>query len=287
MSKIKNLFSKIFKKEKIEYEIREENRFDVSLQQDVEKLEQESIIDNNQKHNGEPFLRFENVFKYFGSEHKKVCAVNDLSFTLYENENVALIGANGAGKTTTVEMLAGINLPSEGKIHYLYDYEVNFQEKIGIQFQDSSYPNRLKVKHILDFIIDVYKIDINPKEVEQIVTAFGLKEFYNSRVKSLSGGQQQRLNILLALIHKPKIVILDELSTGLDISVRTKIINFIIEYCKRFNIQILLISHNMDEVELITDRIMIMQKGKLKVDLRKKDVIKKFGSVQALAEKYI
>ena len=103
----------------------------------------------------------------------------------------------------------------------------------------------------------------------------------------MSGGQQQRLNILLALIHKPKLVILDELSTGLDISVRNKIIDFIILYCQKFKIQILLISHNMDEVEKITDRIIIFQKGVLKVDLKTTDVITNYQSVENLAKKYI
>ncbi len=284
---MKKIWDKIFfKKEKKKQEIREENRFNIFLEQTEDKLNQKTIIDTKQKHNGDPILEFKNVYKYFGANNK-ICAVNNLSFTLYDNENVALIGANGAGKTTTVEMLAGITNQSKGEINYLFDYTINFQEKIGIQFQDSAYPNGLKVKHIIKFIVDVYKVDINDAEIEQMITAFGLKEFYNRKAKSLSGGQQQRLNILLALIHKPKIVILDELSTGLDISVRTKIIDFIIHYCKFFNIQILLISHNMDEVELITDRIMIMQKGQLKVDLRKKDVIKKYGSIQKLAEKYI
>lgn len=282
MKKLKN----IFKKKQVVYEIRSENKFDVSLSQSEEKLNQKTIIDINQKHKGKPILELINVYKYFNHKNR-VCAVNNLSLTLYDQENVALIGANGAGKTTTVEMIAGINNPSSGEIKYLFDYKVNFQEKIGIQFQESIYPNGLKVKHIIDFIIDVYKVDINQAEVDQIVTAFGLKEFYNSKAKSLSGGQQQRLNILLALIHKPKIVILDELSTGLDISVRTKIIDFVIKYCKHFNIQIILISHNMEEIELITDRILIMQKGTLKVDLSKKDVIKKYGSIQKLAEKYI
>lgn len=284
LDKIKSFF----KKNKKEYEIRPENYFQIELSQNKKTLEQDFIIDQNQDHkDNKPILQVNNLSKHFGYGDKKIQALNDVSFTLYENENVALLGANGAGKTTIIEIIAGINTPSSGEIKYLFDYENNFQEKIGIQFQDSLYPKGLKIKDILRFIVDVYNIDLNPKEIEQIVEAFGLKEFYNKKAKSLSGGQQQRLNILLALIHKPKIVILDELSTGLDISVRSKIINFIIGYCKKFNIQIILISHNMDEVELIADRILIMQKGQLKVDLFKKDVIKKYKSVQNLAELYI
>lgn len=267
--------------------IREKNKFDIHLSQNEECLEQETIIDNNQSHNGAVFIDIKNISKTFGIGDKKFYALNNISFKLYENENVALIGANGAGKTTFVEILSGVHLPSSGNIEYLYDYENNFQEKIGIQFQESIYPSGLKVKNIIRFIIDVYNIDINKSELNQIVEAFGLKDLYNKNAKSLSGGQQQRLNILLALIHKPKLVILDELSTGLDISVRNKIIDFIILYCQKFKIQILLISHNMDEVEKITDRIIIFQKGVLKVDLKTKDVITKYQSVENLAKKYI
>lgn len=283
-----NKIKSFFKKNKKEYEIRPENYFQIELSQNKKTLKQDFIIDQNQDHkDNKPILQVNNLSKHFGYGDKKIQALNNVSFTLYENENVALLGANGAGKTTIIEIISGINTPSSGEIEYLFDYENNFQEKIGIQFQDSLYPKGLKIKDILRFIVDVYNIDLNPRELEQIVEAFGLKEFYNKKAKSLSGGQQQRLNILLALIHKPKIVILDELSTGLDISVRSKIINFIISYCKKFNIQIILISHNMDEVELIADRILIMQKGQLKVDLFKKDVIKKYKSVQNLAELYI
>lgn len=285
--KISSFFKKIFNIKEKTYEIREDNFFKIELEQNSNTLEQKYLIDENQKHDGNPILEVKNLSKHFGVGDKKITALNDVSFTLYENENVALLGANGAGKTTMIEIIAGINKQSSGEIKYLFEYNNNFQEKIGIQFQDSQYPKGLKIKDILTFIIDVYDIDINPKELEKIVESFGLKEFYNKKAKSLSGGQQQRLNILLALIHKPKIVILDELSTGLDISVRSKIINFIIEYCKKFKIQIILISHNMDEVELIADRILIMQKGKLKVDLTKKDVIKKYKKVQNLAELYI
>lgn len=287
VNKAKEFFKKIFKIKKQEYQIREENFFKIELEQNNNTLEQKYLIDLNQKHNGKPILEVKNLSKHFGVGDKKIMAINDVSFTLYENENVALLGANGAGKTTMIEIIAGINKQTSGEINYLFEYKNNFQEKIGIQFQDSLYPKGLKIKDILKFIIDVYNIDLNPKELEQIVESFGLKEFYNKKAKSLSGGQQQRLNILLALIHKPKIVILDELSTGLDISVRSKIISFIIEYCKKFKIQIILISHNMDEVEQIADRILIMQKGKLKVDLSKKDVIKKYKKVQNLAELYI
>ncbi|WP_052663949.1 ABC transporter ATP-binding protein [Mycoplasmoides alvi] len=280
-----NWFNKKTKKEN--YEIRDQNKFDINLELQLEKINAPIIIDKNMQHSGKSIIELKNLTKSFGKfKHSKV-VVKDLNLTFYENENVALLGSNGAGKTTTVEMIAGIIQPTSGSIIYKFDYVNTFQEGVGIQFQDSLYPPGIIVADVIKFMINVYNVDLNPLEINQIVEAFGLKKIYKEKVHSLSGGQQQRLNILLALIHKPKIVFLDELSTGLDISVRTEIISFVKRYCEKFNIQIVLVSHNMDEVNEICDRIIIMQKGQIKVDLWTKDVIAKYNSVSDLAKRYI
>lgn len=272
---------------KEEYKLRSENTFDINLELKSEKINAPIIIDQNMHHVGKPIIELKNLTKSFGKLAQSKVVVKNLNLVFYENENVALLGSNGAGKTTTVEMIAGIIQPTSGLIKYNFEYKSTFQEGIGIQFQDSSYPPGIIVADVIKFMVNVYGVDLNLLELEQIVNAFGLKKLYKEKVHSLSGGQQQRLNILLALIHKPKIVFLDELSTGLDISVRTEIINFVKRYCEKFKIQIVLVSHNMDEVNEICDRIIIMQQGEIKVDLWTKDVIAKYNSVGELAKKYI
>jgi len=234
-----------------------------------------------------PMIKIEHLTKGFGSGKKHFIAVNDLNLTINQGENLAFLGANGAGKTTTVEIVAGISKPDKGTIEYLYPYKNSFHEGLGIQFQDSSYPSGLKVKNVIDFMLNVYDVKMSEAEKIDIVEAFDLKELYNRSANSLSGGQQQRLNVLLALIHKPKIIFLDELSTGLDISVRAEIKTFIKEYTKANNITIVLVSHDIEEVSLLCDRIIIMQKGVKKIDLYNDDAIKEFGSIQKLIETYI
>ncbi|MGL4647470.1 MAG: ABC transporter ATP-binding protein [Mycoplasmoidaceae bacterium] len=268
--------------------IRDEYKFDIFLDVSEEKKDSPYIIDYKPKAGAVKLIEFQNVTKEFGnSKKKKFRAVDNLSFAFYEGENVAFLGANGAGKTTTIEMIAGISKPTKGKILYLYDYVYSFQEGIGIQFQDSSYPIGLHVKNIIEFMIDSYNIDITEEESFEVVKSFGLESLYNKPANMLSGGQQQRLNILLALLHKPKIVFLDELSTGLDIHIKSEIKRFVKDYCKKYKINIILISHDLQEVLDLTERIMIIQGGKLKVDIRKEDIKKYHESAGKLLNDYI
>lgn len=258
---------------------------DIYLDVSTEKLNAPKVISKPRKLN--PLIAVEHVSKVFGKGKNAIHAVKDLSLNIFDKENLALLGANGAGKTTLIEMIVGINKPTSGKIHYNYKYRNSYQEGIGVQFQDSSYPIGLKVKNIVEFMIEVYDVKINDKELKHMIKMFGLEPFWKKHARSLSGGQQQRLNVLLALLHKPKVVFLDELSTGLDISVREQIKTFVYDYCKMNNINIVLISHDIAEVNLLCDRIVIMQKGQIKVDIYKDEAIKKFGSIEKLLRKYI
>ncbi|MBQ5543572.1 MAG: ABC transporter ATP-binding protein, partial [Mycoplasmataceae bacterium] len=177
-----------------------------------------------------PLIEVKDLCVIFKDKKQKKYAVNNISFNINPNENIAFIGANGAGKTTTVETIAGINKPTEGKILYNYDYKKSFQEGIGIQFQDSSYPKGVTVKNVIDFLKDAYGLNkdkINDLEFDHLLDVFRIKEFYHTDARKLSGGQQQRLNVLLSLMHKPKVLFLDELVTGLDIQIRNELENFI------------------------------------------------------------
>ena len=160
------------------------------------------------------------------------CGGNNISFNINYLENLAFIGANGAGKTTTVEIIAGINKPTSGTIDYNYQYKKSFQEQIGIQFQDSFYPKGVTVKNVIDFLKEAYSLNKNKDndlEFDHLLDIFRIKEFYHTDAAKLSGGQQQRLNVLLSLMHKPKVLFLDELVTGLDIQIRNELENFIQE----------------------------------------------------------
>jgi ABC-2 type transport system ATP-binding protein len=198
-----------------------------------------------------------------------------------------LLGSNGAGKTTFVEMVMGLNKPDVGYFQYNYATKINYQESLGIQFQDSSYPTGLKCKDIILFLKDAYKIDISDEELQKLVNEFGIDKFYNKNARSLSGGQQQRLNLLLSIIHKPKLVFLDELSTGLDIKIRTTIKKFIKKFAKDNDMTIVIISHDMEEVDYLADRIIVLKEGKVVSDKPKKEIKSEFASIEKFLEQYL
>ncbi|MBP5783919.1 ABC transporter ATP-binding protein [bacterium] len=178
-----------------------------------------------------PLIAIKNLCMVFKRKNVgKVYAVNNISFDINYLENLAFIGANGAGKTTTVEIIAGINKPTSGTIDYNFKYKKSFQEQIGIQFQDSSYPRGITVKNVIEFMRDAQGVDkerMSDEEFDELLDIFKIKEFYNLGASKLSGGQQQRLNVLLSLMHKPKVIFLDELATGLDIQIRHKLEEFV------------------------------------------------------------
>lgn len=249
----------------------------------IQKCNEKFILDNSE--NKEVLIEVKNLKKSFNNNKNQV--LKGINLTFYKGENVALLGGNGAGKTTFIEILAGLNKSDSGNITYNLDYKNTFQEKIGIQFQDSSYPKGITVKRVIKFVREIYNSDISDKDLESLVHIFGINEFYKKRASSLSGGQSQRLNCLLAILHKPKFLILDELSTGLDITIRNKIKAFIKIYAQENNINILLVSHNMDEVEYLTNRIILFKKGEIFVDAPIDKINEKFGSLQKMIELYV
>ncbi|MGL6125085.1 MAG: ABC transporter ATP-binding protein [Metamycoplasmataceae bacterium] len=228
-----------------------------------------------------------NLRKDFGKMKNTKTVLHDISFQIREGESIGILGGNGAGKTTLVEILAGLNKQTSGDVKYLFDYKKNYLEEVGIQFQESSYPLGLSVKEIIAFVIEIYNAKIDTSELHALIHIFGINEYYKKNASSLSGGQQQRLNALLALIHKPKVLFLDEISTGLDITIRTKIKEFIKLYAKENNMTVVLVSHNMEEVEFLVDRILIIDKGLVVVNAAKKEILEKYGSLSNFIAPYI
>ncbi|MEG0879578.1 MAG: ABC transporter ATP-binding protein [Malacoplasma sp.] len=243
------------------------------------------LIDSDRK--DAPILEVKNLNKFFGNNDNRMQALKDINFKIYQNEHIAILGGNGAGKTTLSEIIAGVNKQDSGEIKYNLGQVRNFKEKIGIQFQDSSYPSGITVKRVVTFISDVYKSNLSVDQLNALIEIFGIDKFYNKKASSLSGGQQQRLNCLLAIIHMPKLVILDELSTGLDVNIRYRIKTFIKSYAKENDMTILLVSHDMDEVEYIADRIIVMVKGEIFINASKTEIINKYGSINNCINMYI
>lgn len=228
-------------------------------------------------------LKLENITKKYGS----LVAVDNVSFELKAGDIVGLIGGNGAGKTTISEIIAGITQPTKGKIQYGFTYEVKPQERIGMQFQDSTYPSGLTVKDIIAFARNLHKIEITNSELKSMLESFRMDELYNKRARSLSGGQRQKLNILLSVIHKPRLVILDELSTGLDIAAREDIIDFTSKLLKQYKISAIIISHQMPEIRELCNRIIILDRGKIVEESTVKKIEKDHGSLDLYMKQII
>ncbi len=189
------------------------------------------------------------------------------------------------GKTVLTEILAGINKPDSGIIRYNFKFNKSFHECIGIQFQDSNYPFGLKCKDIIEFFLKVNHMQMDKIELDLLLEEFGITNFYNKNASSLSGGQQQRLNLLLSIIHKPKLVFLDELSTGLDIKIRTNIKKFIKEYAFKHNMTLVIVSHDMDEVQYLCEDIILLEHGTIKDINTTSNIVKQYGSLDKYVQK--
>lgn len=189
-------------------------------------------------------------------------AVDNISFSLKPGEVIGLLGANGAGKSSTIAAVLGIEkshyeqLTILGKSPILNRKEVF--EEVGVQFQETNFQDKLTVLEACDQWASLYK---QTADVELLLQTFGLVGKKIQLVQSLSGGERQRLAVLLALISNPKIVFLDELTTGLDTKARRMLWKQLLAM-KEKGLAIVLTSHFMDEVETLCDKILILNEGK-------------------------
>lgn len=245
-----------------------------------------NIFDNKLKPI-KPLIEIKNLRKEFGVGENKKTVLKNVNLLINQNENLALLGGNGAGKTTLVEILSGLNKPTSGSIKYLFPYKKSFYEEIGIQFQDSSYPPAITVKEVIEFMINIYGCELNSDELNALIKIFAIDEYYRKRASKLSGGQQQRLNVLLALMHNPLIIFLDELSTGLDVYIRTRIKNFINEYTKENNMTIVLVSHDMGEIEQLCKEVAFLKRGEIIYKNSISIILKEYKTLENFVEKML
>ena len=201
----------------------------------------------------------EHVRKQYGEK----VAVEDVSFTVEEGEIFGILGRNGAGKTTTVECVVGLRRPDGGLVRVLgMDPRRDGQElrqHVGVQLQESELPDKLTVAEAIDLYASFYR---TPADGRALLSLLGLAEKRDTRYRKLSGGQKQRLSIALALIGRPRIAVLDELTTGLDPAARRGTWA-LIEDIRRQGVTIVLVSHFMEEAERLCDRVAIIEAGRI------------------------
>src|SRR3954453_12135782 len=187
--------------------------------------------------------------------------VDGVDLDVHAGEIVGLIGANGAGKTTTVECIQGLRRPDAGTLRVLGFDPVTQADRlrplVGSQLQDSSLPDRLRVGEALHLFGTG-----DPARGADLLERFGLTGLERSAFASLSGGERQRLFLVLALLNQPRLVILDELTQGLDPAARRGVWSAVDEL-RRDGTTVLLVTHELDEAEALCDRVVAMRAGRI------------------------
>jgi len=201
-------------------------------------------------------LQVSNLVKTFA----KLTAVNDVSFDIHVGTCFGLLGPNGAGKTTTIELMEGIKTPDAGSI--LYNGEPlgkQFRNEVGIMFQNTALQEFVTVREML---VQFSRFYPRTADIDQLVNEYSLTEFMHQDTRKISGGQKQRLLLAMALINQPKILFLDEPTTGLDPQSRRNLWERV-RQVKTEGTTILLTTHYMEEAYELCDEIAIMDHGRI------------------------
>lgn len=208
---------------------------------------------------GAAIIEVDGLVKRYGD----FTAVGGIHFRVRQGEIFGLLGPNGAGKTTTMEMIEGLRKPDQGTARVAgFDTRTalrRVKEVIGVQLQSTSLFELLKVREIMAMYASFYRRSL---PVDALLESMLLTDKANDRVKHLSGGQKQRLAIALALLNDPKVVFLDEPTTGLDPQARRTLWNIILKL-KEQGKTIVLSTHYMDEAHVLCDRICLMDQGRI------------------------
>ena len=208
---------------------------------------------------GRVIISVEHLVKNYGNFE----AVKGISFEVYENEIFGLLGPNGAGKSTTLEIIETLRAKTDGKIFVdgidLDKHPQEIKKIIGVQLQTSGYYPNLTLLELIDLFAGLYNNDVNALELLDLVN---LRDKAKSKVKELSGGQKQRFSIATTLINNPKIIFLDEPTTGLDPQARRNLWDLVRQIRSR-GTTVIITTHYMDEAEYLCDRVAIVDSGKI------------------------
>ncbi len=211
---------------------------------------------------GAPIIEIHGLVKRYGS----FTAVDGVDLVVREGEIFGILGPNGAGKTTTLEMIEGLRQPDAGTAR-VAGIDVTrdptaVKRLIGVQLQSTALFDYLSVRELIALFAALYGADTSRAWVDRLIGMVTLEEKANARVNELSGGQQQRLSIALALVNDPRVVFLDEPTTGLDPQARRNLWD-VIRGIRASGKTIVLTTHYMEEAETLCDRVAVMDHGRI------------------------
>ena len=217
------------------------------------------------------FLKVENLYKVYGKDENKVTALNGVSLTIEKGGFTAIIGSSGSGKSTLLHAIAGVDVPTSGKI-YLNGQDIYAQSneklaifrrrQVGLIYQFHNLIPTLNVVENITLPVLMDKRRVNRQRLEDLLELLGLKERQNHLPNQLSGGQQQRVAIARALITKPAIILADEPTGNLDSKTSADVLGLLKRTSMEFNQTIVMITHN-NEIAQLADRIVRIEDGRI------------------------
>jgi ABC-2 type transport system ATP-binding protein len=206
-------------------------------------------------------------------EYTYIEALKDVSFSIGRGEIVGYIGPNGAGKSTTIKILSGILAPTSGACDVLgkvpWDDRIDHVRNIGVVFgQRSQLMWDIPAIDSFELLHDIYRVPDAQysRSLEELAHIFGIEDFMNMPVRQLSLGQRMRCEIVASLLHSPQLLFLDEPTIGLDAVSKVAVRSYIKRINKENGVTVLLTTHDMGDIEAMTDRVMLIGKGQILYD---------------------
>lgn len=229
------------------------------------------------------------VKSFVWRQHEYIEAVKNISFSINEGERIGFLGPNGAGKTTTLKMLSGIISASDGSVEVLgFDPQKgdkHFKKQIGLVAGQKA-QLMIDLPAFESFQINQAIYEIPKKEYkdsfEELVELFGIKDILDIQVRKLSLGQRMKCELVAALLHRPKVLLLDEPTIGLDVVAQKNIRDYLKYYNEKWQTTIMLTSHYMEDIRELCDRVIIIDHGRIIFDGLLKDLFERFAPHKTL-----
>jgi ABC-2 type transport system ATP-binding protein len=213
-----------------------------------------------------------------------VTAVRNISFQIGRGEAVAFLGPNGAGKTTTIKMLTGLIFPSAGTIDVLgfqpFERKQEFLQQIGLVMGNKTGLNwDLTAQQSFELLRKIYRIGEQDyrSRLAELSQLLSVDKFLDTQIRRLSLGERMKLELIGSLLHRPKLLLLDEPTIGLDIHAKQKIRQFLRQIQSEYDVTMMLTSHDMDDVENVCDRVIVINNGSIATDSKLTSLIAEYN----------